>query len=294
VVELLGEAPEQLATRGPNLVLRGGALVAKLGPAAARPAAALSLHLPLATPRLVDHGPGWLVTEEVPDHGGAWNETAVFELVGDLAELHAFDPAPLVGSALDEPLTAWWRRVGHNGNLAVALPAPLRRVLDDPTPLFELLRAAPRRLVHGDPYRHNVRRPTPGQRVWIDWDDALLGPPELDVAAWMLEGHWFLGRRVTFDEVRAAYRASPPTDRAPAAGDGAPAAGDGALAAGDGAPAAGDGAPAPLDDARLAAAILLVTASQDLVALREEEGEQALGRFVAERLDALDHLGLAG
>jgi hypothetical protein len=262
VRDLVGADHERLVTWGPNLVVRGAGLVGKVGPSAARSAVVLSMDLPVATPRLVAHGPGWVVMEDVADHGEPWDEAGVFQLLADLSLLHAFDHSALVGSPLDEPLSTWWRRVSRHGNLDVPMPTALRRVALDPAPLFEVLDRAPRRLVHADPYRHNVRRPSQGQRVWIDWDDALLAPAELDVAAWMLEGHWFLGRRISFDEVRATYRPQP--------------------------------AAPPPDEARLAAALLLVTATQDLVSLRDDEGEAALTRFLDERLDALDRLGRSG
>jgi hypothetical protein len=166
--------------------------------------------------------------EDVPDHGGQWEVSELMTLLADLAALHAAPVERLIGSPLDEPLVTWFRRVGAFGNLSVPLPEPLRAVLDDPTPLLDVLTAAPRRLLHTDPYRRNIRRPSPDVRVWVDWDDAVLGPPALDVAAWLLDGPWYLGRGIDRDQTRAAYGRR-------------------------------------VDDIELDAAVLLITLTQDLV-----------------------------
>jgi hypothetical protein len=263
VLDLLGDAPERITRFGPAEVLRGRGLVAKVGPTAARNALVLGSHLPLSRPALVAAGPDWVVMEEVADHGGDWDEAQVFDLVGDLAVLHSAEVGALVGSELDEPLVAWWRRVSAYGNLDVGLPRSFLAVLAEPRTVFDVLADARPRLVHTDPYRRNIRRPAPGERVWIDWDDALLGPPALDLAAWMLDGHWFLGRTIDPEEVLESYQRHEV-----------------------------DGTPA-ITSAELDAALVLVTVTQDLPSLRDERGEAALARFVDERQNALVRLGLS-
>ena len=254
VLEHLGPVPERIDGCGGSAVLRGRGRVAKVGPSASRNAAVLSLDLPLRRPQLLDHGPDWVVMEDVPDHEAPWTPAELMTLLPDLATLHAVTVDPLIGSPLDEPLLAWSRRVRAFGNLSVPLPKPLRSVLEDPTPLLQVLTAGPRVLLHTDPYRANIRRPSPGERVWIDWDDAVLGPPALDVAAWLLEGPWFLGRTIDREEARAAYGEK-------------------------------------VDDIQLDAAVLLITLTQDLVSLTESKGPAVVGAFIDERMECLARLG---
>jgi thiamine kinase-like enzyme len=75
-----------------------------------------------------------------------------------------------------------------------------------------VLEQAPRTLVHTDPYPRNILQPEAGVRVWIDWEDALFGPAALDLAAWLLEGPWSLGRsldRTAALDVYCAARVQP-------------------------------------------------------------------------------------
>lgn len=257
VLDHLGPAPEFLEGWGGSVVLRGRGCIAKVGPAARRNAVALSLDLPLRRPALLDEGSGWVVMEDVPDHGGRWDAAELMTLVADLAALHTFPVEGLIGSPFDESLLSWSQRVSAFGNLAVPLPEPLRGVLEDPAPLLDVLTVGPRRLLHTDPYRRNVRRPSPKVRVWIDWDDAVLGPPALDLAAWQLEGPWFLGHTIDRERTRAAY---------------------GRI----------------IDDAEFDAAVVLVTLTQDLESLCESKGPEVLAAFIDERMECLARLGVAG
>lgn len=49
--------------------------------------------------------------------------------------------------------------------LGFPLPAPLDRLLHNPTPVLEAAAAEPATLLHGDPWPGNVLRPTSGRRV---------------------------------------------------------------------------------------------------------------------------------
>ena len=215
----------------------------------------LALDLPVRRPKLVDHGTDWVVMEDVPDHDAPWTPTELMTILADLSSLHAAPVDALMASPLDESLTAWSRRVSAYGNVSVPLPQPLRSVLGNPSPLLDVLAAGPRVLLHTDPYRANIRRPSPGERVWIDWDDAVLGPPALDVAAWLLDGPWCFGRNLDRDEARGAYGQE-------------------------------------VDDNQLDAAVVLITLTQDLVSLREERGQAVVDAFVDDRMDCLARLGL--
>lgn len=215
----------------------------------------LALDLPVRRPKLVDHGADWVVMEDVPDHEAPWTPTELMTILADLSALHAAPVDALMGSPLDESLTAWSRCVRTYGNVSVPLPQSLRTVLENPTPLLDVLAAGPRVLLHTDLYRANIRRPSPGERVWIDWDDALLGPPALDVAAWLLDGPWFFGRTLDRDNVCAAYGQE-------------------------------------IDDNQLDAAVVLITLTQDLVSLGEERGQAVADAFVDDRMDCLARLGL--
>lgn len=255
VLEHLGPVPERIDGWGGSAVLRGRGRVAKVGPSARRNAVVLSLDLPLRRPQLLDYGADWVVMEDVPDHEAPWTPAELMTLLPDLAALHAVTVDPLIGSPLDEPLLTWSLRVGAFGNLSVPLPKALRSVLEDPTPLLQVLTAGPRVLLHTDPYRANIRRPSPGERVWIDWDDAVLGPPALDLAAWLLEGPWFLGRIIDREEARAEYGEE-------------------------------------VDDVQLDAAVLLITLTQDLVSLRKSKGPALVGALIDERMECLARLGV--
>jgi hypothetical protein len=256
VLSYVGDEPEHLVGWGGGAVVRGHGVVAKVGPTAERNAFVLSLDLPVELPVLIDHGRGWVVMEDVPDHGDPWTPAELWTMVPDLAALHRAAVAPMMGSPLDEPLAVWIERVAAFGNLAVPMPSTLRAVLDKPGPLLEILSTSPRQLVHSDPDRRTIRRPSSGRRVWIDWDDAVFGPPALDLAAWLLEGPWYLGQRIDRDELGVAYH--------------------------------GD-----IDESHLDAAILLISRTQDLASLAQK-GSEALNAFVDERMECVERLGLAG
>jgi thiamine kinase-like enzyme len=127
--------------------------------------------------------------------------------------------------------------------------------------LVEILDAQPITLVHGDAYPGNVLRPQPGTRVWIDWEDSLVGPAAFDLAAFFGNGPWLLGRSLSRREWLDAYRAALRTHQ-------------------------------PAIDESFDAALLVWTLSQSLDDLLLERGTAALEAFVAERIHALDRLGM--
>jgi Phosphotransferase enzyme family len=263
VVDLVGREPEPLIGYGSCLVFRGRGRVAKVGVGAEREAFVLGLPLPLQVPRLVAAGPGWVVMDEVADRGDPWPEAETWRLLDDLAILHAAfaDVDELRGSPIDCPLAVYFDRISAYGNRAgVVLPPELDQALTQPQPLLEVLEQAERTLVHGDPYRRNIRRPDRTQRVWIDWEDATIAPAGLDLAAWLLDGPWHYGRSFDRDAMLTRYLNGPNVVARPA-----------------------------LEPA-LDAAVVLITSSQDIVELQATMGSAALDAFVTDRLDALNRL----
>ena len=267
VAKFVGSHPERLVGSGGCSVWRGGGFVAKCGTGANREAHVLSGAvgaLPLAAPELVAAGDGWVVMRDVADSADPWDERDLVALLVDLAALHdRFDgiDAEAAGPLAVGPgeALARWRVYGRREH--VVLPTRLLRVLEDPSPLLKILDDQPTTLVHGDAYPGNVLRPRPGQRVWIDWEDSLVGPAVFDLAAFFGNGPWMFGRALSRRKWLEPYRAALGTHR-------------------------------PALDEAFDAALLLWTLSQSLDDLLVERGATALEAFVSERIDALDQLGL--
>lgn len=267
VAVFVGPRPERLAGYGSCSVWRGAGLVAKIGPGAAREAHVLSGRVgavPLRTPELVAEGDGWVVMRDVGTDDRPWDERALMGLLGDLAALHdcfagadatIAGPLPLGGRPLIEHHATYGVRE------RVALPAALAELLDDPEPLLAILEAEPATLVHGDAYPGNVVRTARSHRVWIDWEDALIGPAAIDLAAFCGSGPWILGRSLDRDRVLATYHAKRRH------------------------------AVASLERS-FDAAVIVWTVSQNLDALRDERGSSAFEAFIQERVDALRRLKL--
>jgi Phosphotransferase enzyme family len=263
----VGPAPERLVGYGTCTVWRGNGAVAKVGVGAASEAHVLSARvgsLPIATPALIAEGPAWVVMSEVANDPTPWSEPDLMALLVDLAALHdrfdAVDPAragplPIGARRVVDRLRAYGRRD------RVTLPAALIDALDDPEPLLAVLDTEPRTLVHGDPYPQNVLRPTASTRVWVDWEDALVGPAALDLAAFFGNGPWLLGRSLPRDQCLDVYGRALVVHR-------------------------------PSLERSFDAALLVWTLSQNLDALSDERGPEAFDAFIAERMAALDHLGI--
>ena len=93
-------------------------------------------------------------------------------------------------------------------------------------------------------------------------EDAIAAPAALDIAALMLEGPWFLGRRLDRDRLVRRYLAARTTN-------------------------AGRDFERALD-----AATIAITLSQDLSELEATHGATAVDAFIAERLAAVRRLNL--
>ena len=198
VIALLGADPLEHTGAGACRVLSGGGLVAKIGPPeiVAREAAVLRLALPLRVPSLVDAGPGWLVTAAEADDDRPWAEDELHDALADLAHLHdSFEDAVPSVPSLRRPFSADGARrlLDPVRRLGPELPAPLAALLADPSPLLTAAAAEPPTLLHGDPWPRNILRPSPGQRVWVDWEMASVGPAAADVASWLNQTPWHTG-----------------------------------------------------------------------------------------------------
>jgi len=268
VRDLLGRFPEPVTGYGASRVYRGNGLVAKVGPGAAAERYVLSppTPLPIETPSLVSAGDGWVVMTEIADVADRrWSLPELVDLVSDLASLHdAFhDGASLADGPPAVSLPDYFARLTENGD-GTGLPDRLRDALTAPQPFIARLTAEPTTLVHGDPYPRNIRQPSAGRRVWIDWEDSLAGPAALDIAAWAMEGPWALGTSIDLSAAVDHYlvRRRVPVDRR------------------------------RLSTAVDAATVLL-TPSQNLASLAATGGSGAVAAFVADRLAALDRLAVA-
>jgi hypothetical protein len=182
VLTQLGPSPVELSRKGSSRVLQGNGLVLKIGPAdrAAREALLLGeLDLPLQTPALVDSGDGWLLLRAVE------NAEASDLALPDLARLHeAFMAAPVLRDqrlrdVTGRELPALLKRAD-----ALEAPEPFHGLIVDPSSLLAEL-SGPSTLVHGDAWPGNVLG-----TCWIDWEEAGVGHPALDLANWLYGSPW--------------------------------------------------------------------------------------------------------
>lgn len=270
VAEWLGSRPTRVSGGGSSQVLRGRGFVAKLGPGARREAfvlAELAPRIPLVLPAVVASGADWVVMQDVPDVGGrSWGEEQLLVLASDLAQLHCamLEDEDVRTGPLARPLRGYFARMAGHGDTDGVLPRAVLEALAEPGPLLAILDGQRHTLVHGDPYPSNIRCPLPGRRVWIDWEDAVFAPPALDLAIWLGEGHWSLDEPLDRDRCLAVYRSACSHTV------------DGAAL-----------------ERSLDAATVLITPSQNAAALQRDRGDLALRGFVAERMEALERLGLA-
>lgn len=220
VTALLGTDLVEHTGAGACRVVSGGGLVAKVGPpdVVAREASVLATPLPVPVPFLVDAGPGWLVMTAEDDDTTPWAESDLHAALADLARLHdAFHSFTM------EDGDAFLRRpfspegiealLAPSRGLSYPLPQALADLLDDATPIVAAAEAEPVTVLHGDPWSANILRPSPGYRVWVDWELASLGPAAADVASWLGQTPWHTG--VPADGHLEAYLAarSLPVDR---------------------------------------------------------------------------------
>ena len=213
VAALVGSNPEDRSGEGAGRVLVGNGHVARIGPpeVVAREVFVLGLaSLPVAGPRLVAAGDGWVVTAEVGGDDSPWDDADLAGALADLARLHdAYqDDLPAgAGTVLrrpnDAPVTG--ELLAPARPFAHLLPPVLAGLLADPAPLLDVLAAEPVTLLHGDPWPANIRRTGPGRRVWLDWEHASAGPAAADLATWLDQTPWFLRGEIDAGEHLARY-----------------------------------------------------------------------------------------
>jgi len=199
VLMRLGPSPQDLTRLGSSRVLRGNGLVAKVGTpeGIAREtflfgeAAAL---LPVGVPTLVASGPDWILMEDVGGEPAPPDDVA--PLVG-LAQMHELF-AGATGVEHERFRDVFGREregllaLARGSANAAALPDPLASLLDDPSPLDEMLAGEPRTLVHGDAWPGNVL--TRGKDfVWLDWSESGAGPAAYDLSSWLYGSAWAPG-----------------------------------------------------------------------------------------------------
>jgi aminoglycoside phosphotransferase (APT) family kinase protein len=197
VVSRLGVAPRELGRFGSSRVFLGNGLVLKAGPTerAAREAFVLEElgGLPVRVPVLVDAGEGWLLLQavEVIDSDAVfWRDDAL----ADLARLHeAFDGDELLGDPRLRGVTRGELAPLRERSATLAreldLPEPLRALAADTEPLLAQIGSAAT-LVHGDAWPGNVLPTLEGSRCWVDWEEAGVGHPALDLATWLHGSPW--------------------------------------------------------------------------------------------------------
>jgi Phosphotransferase enzyme family len=199
VLMRLGPSPQDLTRLGSSRVLRGNGLVAKVGPPQeiAREAflfGEAAALLPVGVPTLVASGPGWILMEEVAGEPAAPDDVAPLDGLAKMHELFVGATGieherfrDVLGRERDGSLS-----LARGSANAAALPEPLASLLDDPSPLTEIVDAEPRTLVHGDAWPGNIL--TRGREcVWLGWSQSGAGPAAYDLSLWLYGSAWVPG-----------------------------------------------------------------------------------------------------
>lgn len=155
-------------------------------------------ELPVATPRLVDWGVNWLVMDEIEYDRGRWDDDDLLTAVRQMARLHDEfqDAIVLTSPVLRKPFSRDLGRLfRESAPVAGHLSDALIEVLEDPAILTEALEQLPLTLTHGDPWPHNMLRGTEGI-VWIDWTQASAAPAVADLASWLDQTPFAIGRTI--------------------------------------------------------------------------------------------------
>jgi Phosphotransferase enzyme family len=199
VLMRLGPSPQDLTRRGSTRVLRGNGLVAKVGSpeGTAREAflfGEAAALLPVGVPTLVASGPGWILMEDIGSEPAAPDDVTPLQGLAPTHELFVGATGieherfrDVFGRERDELLM-----LARGSANAAALPEPLASLLDEPSPLVEILSAEPRTLVHGDAWPGNVLMREKGF-VWLDWTESGAGPAAYDVSLWLYGSAWAPG-----------------------------------------------------------------------------------------------------
>lgn len=199
----VGEDPRILGSTADSVLLFGNSKVAKIAAPELIERETFVIsgqagELPIATPRLVDWGVNWLVMDEIDYDRGRWADDELFDAIRQMAQLHdAFEDAIVLTSpVLRKPFSRDLGRLfRESAPVAGLLSGELLEVLEDPAILTEALDRLPLTLTHGDPWPHNMLR-GPDGIVWIDWTQASAAPAVADLASWLDQTPFAIGRTI--------------------------------------------------------------------------------------------------
>lgn len=203
VAQYVGDDPIEVDGPGDPRTFVGNGYVAKIGSPEVIERERMLLTqalgpLPMNLPHLIDWDIAWLVHEEIEDSRTEWTEDELSESLGQLAELHdRFEEA----QAIDAPVLR--RPLGRDLNELLAdarssgwvLPEPLAELLASPSPVIEVLRNGPQTLLHGDPWPWHLRR-SGSEIIWVNWSQASVGPASADLASWLDQTPFHVGRPI--------------------------------------------------------------------------------------------------
>ncbi|MBN1966769.1 MAG: aminoglycoside phosphotransferase family protein [Anaerolineae bacterium] len=189
----------------------------------------LAPHLPLLVPALVagDPAQGWIVVEALrglrpPDK---WSRRNYVEAITNLAALHD----RFWGLGEDLAVFAWLGRpldADYEQTIVAAAESVQALVLEERIEALSTPRnflafgvlvqyadevAAPLReqtytLLHGDYWPGNIAQPFDGRQIVFDWQRAGIGPPIIDMAAFVQETRMRLEPALSLDEAITLYR----------------------------------------------------------------------------------------
>lgn len=215
VVSYVGDDPDVLWESPEVVVYAGSGYQAHVGPpdSVARERLVLLRELageiPLALPQVLDWDITWTVVEDLRPTD-AWSDEDVMAAVAELSRLHEkFELSddltiPLLRRPFDRDCDEVLAPARESG---WELPEPLAELLADPSPLLEVLACLPETLLHGDPWPANVAlRGT--ERVWLNWWQLSVGPGVADLASWLDQTPFQLGRVVDRMSQIEAYLAA--------------------------------------------------------------------------------------
>lgn len=203
IAQYVGDDPIELEGPGDPRILVGNGYVAKIGSPEVIERERLLLTqalgpLPMTVPHVIDWDIAWLVTEQIEDSQSEWTEDQLASALTQLARLHdEFEES----RALESPLLR--RPLGRDLNELLgdarasgwALPDPLAELLTNPAPIIEVLRAGPQTLLHGDPWPWHLRR-SGSEVIWVNWSQASVGPASADLASWLDQTPFHVGRPI--------------------------------------------------------------------------------------------------
>lgn len=201
VAEYVGTEPVELDGFGDPRAFAGNGYVAKIGlpDSIERERTALTLErLPMPVPHVIDWDISWIVVEEIKDSGTDWSDD---DLVAALEQLAAMHDHYQESSTLESPV--FRRPLGRDLNELMSdartsgwqLPGDLTEMLANPAPLIDILRIGPQTLLHGDPWPFHLRR-SGGEIFWLDWAQVSVGPAAADLASWLDQAPFHVGRPI--------------------------------------------------------------------------------------------------